>query len=120
MSHLDFRCEAYNNCKVGTFDSVTLNGRESAFRKFHQDDLKHWYRLLRRLSMRFAVLVLRSAHCVKDSSENMGLDRRAATEGLQRGFSGAILISLRSSHIRQNNVWRSFRRPSPAWLQKWP
>jgi CRP-like cAMP-binding protein len=55
MSRFDFRCEAYNNCRVGTldwkgFESVTLNGRESAFRRFHQNDLKHWYRLLRRTS----------------------------------------------------------------------
>jgi len=55
MSRFDFRCEAYNNCRVGTldwkgFESITLNGRESAFRKFHQNDLKHWYRLLRRTS----------------------------------------------------------------------
>jgi CRP/FNR family transcriptional regulator, cyclic AMP receptor protein len=55
MSRFDFRCEAYNNCRVGTlewkgFEGVTLNGRESAFKKFHQNDLKHWYRLLRRTS----------------------------------------------------------------------
>jgi CRP/FNR family cyclic AMP-dependent transcriptional regulator len=55
MSRFDFRCEAFNNCRVGTlewkgFEDVTLNGRESAFRKFHQNDLKHWYRLLRRTS----------------------------------------------------------------------
>jgi CRP-like cAMP-binding protein len=55
MSRFDFRCEAYNNCRVGTlewkgFEGITLNGRESAFRKFHQNDLKHWYRLLRRTS----------------------------------------------------------------------
>jgi CRP-like cAMP-binding protein len=55
MSRFDFRCEAYNNCRVGTldwkgFESITLNGREAAFRKFHQNDLKHWYRLLRRTS----------------------------------------------------------------------
>jgi CRP-like cAMP-binding protein len=54
-SRFDFRCEAYNNCRVGTlewkgFEGITLNGRESAFRKFHQNDLKHWYRLLRRTS----------------------------------------------------------------------
>ena len=55
MSRFDFRCEAYNNCRVGTldwkgFEGVTLNGRELVFRKFHQNDLKHWYRLLRRTS----------------------------------------------------------------------
>jgi Crp-like helix-turn-helix domain len=32
------------------FEGVTLHGRESAFQKFHQNDLKHWYRLLRRTS----------------------------------------------------------------------
>jgi len=55
MSRFDFRCEAYNNCRVGTldwkgFENIIVNGRESAFRKFHQNDLKHWYRLLRRNS----------------------------------------------------------------------
>ncbi len=55
MSRFDFRAEAYNNCRVGTldwkgFEGITLNGRETAFRKFHQSDLKHWYRLLRRTS----------------------------------------------------------------------
>jgi CRP/FNR family transcriptional regulator, cyclic AMP receptor protein len=55
MNRFDFRSEAYNNCRVGTldwngFERITLNGRESAFRKFHQNDLKHWYRLLRRTS----------------------------------------------------------------------
>lgn len=54
MSHLDFRCEAHSNCRVGTldwkgFEGITLNGRES-FRKFHQNDLKHYYRMLRRTS----------------------------------------------------------------------
>jgi CRP-like cAMP-binding protein len=51
----DFRCEAYNNCRVGVmewngFESITANGRESAFKKFHQNDLKHWYRLFLRSS----------------------------------------------------------------------
>jgi CRP-like cAMP-binding protein len=55
MSHIDLRCEAYNNCRVGTlnwkgFEGITLNSRESALRKFHQNDLKHLYRLLRRTS----------------------------------------------------------------------
>ena len=55
MSRFEFRFEAYNNCRIGTlewngFENITLNGRELAFRKFHQNDLKHWYRLLRRTS----------------------------------------------------------------------
>jgi CRP-like cAMP-binding protein len=53
MSRFEFRCEAYNNCRVGVldwkhFESITVNGYESAFRKFHENDLKHCYRLLRR------------------------------------------------------------------------
>jgi len=55
LSRFEFRCEAYNNCRVGTlewkgFETITVNGRESTLRKFHQNDLKHWYRLLRRTS----------------------------------------------------------------------
>jgi CRP-like cAMP-binding protein len=51
----DFRCEAYGNCRIGVmewggFEGVTANGREAAFRKFHQNDLKHWYRLFLRSS----------------------------------------------------------------------
>ncbi len=54
-NRFDFRCEAYNNCRIGVmdwngFEGVTANGRESAFRKFHQSDLKHWYRLFLRSS----------------------------------------------------------------------
>jgi CRP/FNR family transcriptional regulator len=48
---LNFRCEAYNDCRVGSlswhnFDVLTGNSRESAFKKFHQNDLKQWYRVL--------------------------------------------------------------------------
>jgi CRP-like cAMP-binding protein len=54
-NRFDFRCEAYSNCRVGVmewnaFEGVTLNGRELIFRKFHQNDLKHWYRLFLRSS----------------------------------------------------------------------
>jgi len=54
-NRFDFRCEAYSNCRIGVmdwsgFEGITLNGRESAFRKFHQNDLKHWYRLFLRSS----------------------------------------------------------------------
>jgi CRP/FNR family transcriptional regulator, cyclic AMP receptor protein len=55
INRFDFRCEAYSNCRIGTmdwngFESVTANGREAAFKKFHQNDLKHWYRLFLRSS----------------------------------------------------------------------
>jgi CRP-like cAMP-binding protein len=50
-----FQCEAYNDCRVGSlgwddFERITVNAAESAFKKFHQNDLKQWYRLLLRTS----------------------------------------------------------------------
>jgi hypothetical protein len=55
LSRFDFRCEAYSRCRVGTmswkgFDDVLSNGREAISSKFHQNDLKYWYRLLQRTS----------------------------------------------------------------------
>jgi CRP/FNR family transcriptional regulator, cyclic AMP receptor protein len=55
LSQSDFRCEAYNDCRVGTvswddFDGITVHASESAFKQFHQNDLKQWYRLLLRSS----------------------------------------------------------------------
>jgi CRP/FNR family transcriptional regulator len=50
-----FQCEAYNDCRVGSlgwddFDRITANAPESASKKFHENDLKQWYRLLLRSS----------------------------------------------------------------------
>jgi CRP-like cAMP-binding protein len=50
-----FQCEAYNDCRVGSlgwddFDRITVNAPESASKKFHENDLKQWYRLLLRSS----------------------------------------------------------------------
>ena len=55
ISQSSFQCEAYNDCRVGTvswddFDGITVNARESAFKQFHRNDLKQWYRLLLRSS----------------------------------------------------------------------
>jgi CRP-like cAMP-binding protein len=54
-SRFDFRCEAYSDCRVGTlgweaFRNITVRSSESNFRKFHQNDLQQWYRLLLRSS----------------------------------------------------------------------
>jgi hypothetical protein len=48
-----FQCNAYSKCRFGTlswdrFDAITLNAPRSAFRKFHQNNLQLWYRLLLR------------------------------------------------------------------------
>jgi hypothetical protein len=55
LSQSGFQCEAYNDCRVGTvswadFEGITPNAPESAFRQFHSNDLKQWYRLLLRSS----------------------------------------------------------------------
>jgi CRP-like cAMP-binding protein len=55
ISQSAFQCEAYNDCRVGTvswvdFDGITANAGESAFKQFHRNDLKQWYRLLLRSS----------------------------------------------------------------------
>jgi CRP-like cAMP-binding protein len=55
ISQSSFQCEAYNDCRVGSlgwddFERITVNAAESAFKKFHENDLKQWYRLLLRSS----------------------------------------------------------------------
>jgi hypothetical protein len=53
LSRFEFRCEAYNDCRVGSvswdrFNAITVNAPQTAFRQFHQNNLKLWYRLLMR------------------------------------------------------------------------
>jgi CRP/FNR family cyclic AMP-dependent transcriptional regulator len=53
LSPFTFRCEAYDDCRVGTlrwsdFDGITAHGAELAFRKFHENAMRQWYRLLLR------------------------------------------------------------------------
>jgi CRP-like cAMP-binding protein len=93
MSGFKFRCEAYRDCRVGTldwkaFDGISSNGSELAFRRFHQNDLKYCYRLLRRTS----------------SSLDPGLTERVAITmlDLAEGFgiedSRGMLLSISPSH----------------------
>jgi CRP-like cAMP-binding protein len=48
-----FQIEAYDDCRVGSlaweqFDCISAQSSQSAFRKFHQNNLQLWYRLLLR------------------------------------------------------------------------
>jgi CRP/FNR family cyclic AMP-dependent transcriptional regulator len=48
-----FQIEAYDDCRVGSlgwdrFDDIASHSSPSAFRKFHQNNLQQWYRLLLR------------------------------------------------------------------------
>ena len=58
ISRSNFQCEAYSDCRVGSlgwadFNRILLNSSESAFKAFHENDLKLWYRLLLRSSSFF-------------------------------------------------------------------
>lgn len=99
MSRFDFRCEAYNKCRVGTldwngFENITSNGREAVFNRFHQSDLKYWYRLVRRTSGFFNLgLHERIALTMLDLSEDFGVaDARGRLLGIS--ISQADLASI--------------------------
>jgi CRP/FNR family cyclic AMP-dependent transcriptional regulator len=54
-SRFDFRCESYNDCRVGSlawsdFNAIAPRGAESALNAFHQNNLRQWYRILSRSS----------------------------------------------------------------------
>jgi CRP-like cAMP-binding protein len=58
ISRSNFQCEAYSDCRVGSlgwadFNRILLNSSASAFKTFHENDLKLWYRLLLRSSSFF-------------------------------------------------------------------
>jgi CRP-like cAMP-binding protein len=98
-NRFDFCCEAYNNCRVGVmgwngFESITANGRESAFRKFHQNDLKYWYRLfLRSSSLLNLDLHDRVAMTMLDLCEDFGIEDARGTL-LKVAFSHKDIASI--------------------------
>jgi CRP-like cAMP-binding protein len=85
LSRFDFRCEAYNDCRVGSlswndFNDITLHSSESGFKKFHENDLQQWYRLLLRASD-FLNLSLheRIAITLLELSSNFGIKESRGT-----------------------------------------
>jgi CRP/FNR family transcriptional regulator, cyclic AMP receptor protein len=55
LGRLDFRCEAYSDCRVGSlswddFNCITEHGSAAMLKKFHERDLQQWYRMLLRTS----------------------------------------------------------------------
>ena len=53
ISRWSFQCEAYTDCRVGSvgwerFGVMSFDSAQLAFRKFHQTNLRQWYRLLLR------------------------------------------------------------------------
>jgi CRP-like cAMP-binding protein len=79
LSRFDFRCEAYNDCRVASlswndFNGMTEHGSESVSQSFHQNDLRYWYDLLLR-SSGFLNLDLheRVAHTLLELSSHFGI-----------------------------------------------
>jgi CRP-like cAMP-binding protein len=98
-NRFDFRCEAYSNCRVGVmewngFEKVTLNGRELIYRQFHQNDLKHWYRLFLRSSGLLNLdLHDRVAFTMLDLCEDFGIEDSRGTL-LKVSFSHKDIASI--------------------------
>jgi CRP-like cAMP-binding protein len=99
VSRFGFRCEAYNDCRVGSlnwndFNSITAHSSESAFQKFHQNDLQQWYRLLLR-STGFLNLSLheRIAITLLELSSDFGIKESRGTL-LRAGFSHQDIADL--------------------------
>jgi CRP-like cAMP-binding protein len=98
LSRFHFRCEAYNDCRVGSlawndFDGITAHRSESASRKFHENDLQQWYRLLLR-SSGFLNLGLheRIAITLLELSSDFGIKESRGT--LLRAFSHRDIAEL--------------------------
>jgi CRP-like cAMP-binding protein len=94
-----FRCEAYNDCRVGSlswddFNSIMAHSSESPFQKFHQNDLQQWYRLLLR-STGFLNLSLheRIAITLLELSSDFGIKESRGTL-LRAGFSHQDIADL--------------------------
>jgi hypothetical protein len=98
-NRFDFRCEAYSNCRVGVmewngFEKVTFNGRELIYRQFHQNDLKHWYRLFLRSSGLLNLdLHDRVAFTMLDLCEDFGIEDARGTL-LKVSFSHKDIASI--------------------------
>ena len=55
LSRFDFRCEAYNDCRIGNigwdqFNRIAVLHPETPVNRYHENDLQQWYRLLLRNS----------------------------------------------------------------------
>jgi CRP-like cAMP-binding protein len=53
VNRWSFQCEAYTDCRVGSlgwdrFGVISFDSAQLAFRRFHQTNLRQWYRLLLR------------------------------------------------------------------------
>ena len=94
-----FQCDAYSNCRFGTlswehFNAIAVSAPPSAFREFHQSNLRLWYRLLLRGST-FLNLNLheRVEMALLELCEDFGVEESRGTL-LRVAFSHKDLASL--------------------------
>jgi CRP-like cAMP-binding protein len=99
LSRFDFRCEAYNDCRVGSlswdeFHAITVRSPQSALKTFHQNDLRLWYRLLLRSSVLLNVaLHERIALSLLELSSDFGIKESRGTL-LKASFSHQDIADL--------------------------
>jgi CRP/FNR family transcriptional regulator len=94
-----FQCEAHSHCMLGSvswdrFNAITLNAPQSAFREYHQNSLKLWYRLLMRSSS-FLRLALheRIGMTLLELCSDFGIEEARGTL-LRVAFSHNVLANL--------------------------
>lgn len=146
VSQSGFQCEAYNDCRAGSvnwddFDRITASDKESAFKHFHRNDMKLWYRLLLRSSSflnlglheRIAVALLelcsefgieesrgtllRVTFSHKDIANLVGASRPRVTEHLARLEREQFLIRQgRQMVVRVSSLFDSMNSPAGAGL----
>jgi CRP/FNR family transcriptional regulator len=116
VSLLHFRCEAHNDCRVGSlgwdqFDIITRAAPRSALRNFHENNLMQWYRffgaslnlrerllfLLLQLCSNFGVIesrgtLLRVSLSHNDLAALVGASRPRVTEHLAEFVHEHLLI----------------------------
>ena len=135
-----FQCNAYSNCKFGTlswdrFNVIAASAPPSAFREFHQSNLRLWYRLLlrgstflnlslhERLEMALLELcqdfgieesrgtLLRIAVSHKDIASLVGASRPRVTEHLAQLERDHIVVRQgRQLVVRFNEIGKSTHR----------
>ena len=95
----EFQCEAYSDCRIGSlswddFERITARSSTSAFKNFHQNDLKQWYRLLLRSSSYLNLdLHDRIAVTLLDLCADFGIEESRGTL-LRVSFSHKVIASL--------------------------
>jgi len=99
VSQWSFQCEAYSDCRVGSlgwdrFRGISFDSAQLAFRKFHQTNLRQWYRLLLRGSSFLSL----------DLHERIGLTLLELCSDFGVEEAGGTLLKIVLSHKQLANL----------------